>query len=286
MGVVGIITLLAGLAWDAVAHAADPHLGGHEGVFTLANPAHVALLSGVGLVAIGVTGAVDASLRAPSSHWSPTRRRGVLAAVAVPVSSSLAVLTWAMTRPPPPSIAEIPPVAEVAGNDDHHGSEPGDLSDLTARERIEAEALVTATKLALANAGYQDVAVAEAAGYRPVQPPTSQLVHYVKLTNLADPTVLDPAAPESLVYRSTADGPVLQGAMYILPSADSPIPSLGGLASHWHGHDDLCFSATTAMVVGTLGPDGSCPPGAVNQVTPPMLHVWTVDHPGGPFAGL
>jgi hypothetical protein len=157
---------------------------------------------------------------------------------------------------------------------------------VTSREQSEADALVTATKLALASAGFEDVAIAEAAGYRPVQPPTSRLVHYVNPAHLASPEVLDPTAPESLVYRTSADGPVLEGAMYMLPSVRSPIPDVGGLAAHWHGHDELCFATATAMIVGTVGPDGRCPEGSRNEVTPPMLHVWTVDHPGGPFAGL
>ncbi len=287
IGLAGVTALVAGLSWDAVVHAADPHLAGHEGVFTLANPAHVALLGGVGLVVVGVVGALDASLRASSTSWSSARRRRVaLGAAVVPVVASLAVAGWAMTRPLPSSTALAPAADDAPGDGGHHGSDEANVSAATAEERIQADALVTATKLALASAGYEDVALAEAAGYRPVQPPTSPLVHYVHLIHLADPRILDPTAPESLVYRTTADGPVLEGAMYILPSVESPIPDVGGLADHWHGHDDLCFSTTTAMIVGTLGPDGRCPAGARNEVTPPMLHVWTVERPGGPFAGL
>jgi hypothetical protein len=227
----------------------------------------------------------------------------------------LAGLSWEATRPAPAAdqpaagdahhVADAPgPVAgdahqgtdlaagdahqgtDLAAGDAHHGAGDTDPAAGTARERMEADALVTATELALASAGFEDVAVAEAAGYRPVQPPTSSLVHYVNFAHLASPEVLDPTAPESLVYRSTAHGPVLEGAMYILPSVHSPVPDVGGLAAHWHGHDDLCFSTATAMIVGTLGPDGRCPEGARNEVTPPMLHVWIVDRPGGPFAGL
>lgn len=286
IGLAGVIALLGGLSWDALAHANDPHLARHEGVFTLANPAHVALLAGVSLVVTGVVGALDASLRASATSWSSThRRRAVLGAAAVPVAASIAVAGWAMTRPLPSLVPVAPPVQDIASPDDHHGSDDTDVVPATAQQQAEADALVTATKLTLAGAGYENVSVAEAAGYRAVQPPTSRLVHYVNLVHLVSPEVLDPAAPESLVYRSTPAGPVLQGAMYILPAVDSPIPDVAGLAADWHGHDELCFSAT-AMIVGTLGPDGSCPQGSSNQVTPPMLHVWTVERPGGPFAGL
>ncbi|MBW3627435.1 MAG: hypothetical protein KY412_07475, partial [Actinobacteria bacterium] len=239
---------------------------------------------------VGVVGALDASLRASATRWSsPRRRRATSGAAAVLVAASLTVAGWAVTRPPPSPEAVAAPAEEVAGAgaDSHHGAD--DTSGVAAaavQQKAEADALVTATNLALASAGYHDVAQAEAAGYRPVQAPTSDLVHYVHPTHLASPAVLDPAAPESLVYLSTPDGPVLQGAMYILPSVESPVPDVGGLAAHWHAHDDLCFSTTTAMIVGTTNPDGSCPPGARNQATPPMLHVWTIDHPEGPFAGL
>ncbi len=286
--IAGVIALLAGLTWDALAHAADPHLAGGEHLFTLANPAHATLLGGVGLVVVGVVGALDASLRSSQTRWSSSRRRRATSGgAAVLVAASLAVAGWAVTRPLPSPDAGAAPAGDLAGDDVHHGADETDVVTAARSERkAEADALVTATKLALASAGYDDVGAAEAAGYRPVQPPTSRLVHYVHPTHLASAAVLDPAAPESLVYRSTPDGLVLQGAMYVLPSVDSPVPDVGGLAAHWHGHHDLCFSTTTAMIVGTIGPGERCPQGARNEVTPPMLHVWTVDHPDGPFAPL
>lgn len=288
MAIAGVVALLAGLSWDALAHAADPHLARNESLFTLAHPAHATLLGGGGLVVVGVVGALDASLRASESRWSSSRRRRATSGGAAGlVAASLTVAGWAVTRPLPPPDAVATPAGDLAGEDGHHGGDEASVVTAgTAERKAEADALVTATKLALASAGYEDVGTAEAAGYRPVQPSTSRLVHYVHPTHLASAAVLDPAAPESLVYRSTPDGLVLQGAMYILPSVDSPVPDVGGLAAHWHGHDDLCFSTTTAMIVGTIGPGERCPQGARNQVTPPMLHVWTIDHPDGPFAPL
>ena len=288
MAIAGVIALLAGLSWDALAHASDPHLADDEHLFTLANPAHAILLGGIALVVVGVVGALDASLRASETRWSSSRRRRATSGgAAVLVAASLTVAGWAVSRPLPSPDAVVTPTGDLAGDDGHHGGDEANVVTAgTAERKAEADALVTATKLALASAGYEDVGKAEAAGYRPVQPPTSRLVHYVHPTHLASAAVLDPAAPESLVYRSTPDGLVLQGAMYVLPSVDSPVPDIGGLAAHWHGHDDLCFSITTAMIVDAIGPGERCPQGARNQVTPPMLHVWTIDHPDGPFARL
>ncbi len=236
----------------------------------------------------------------------------LLVAILAAVAASVAVAGWAFTRPEPAPLAATAPVTpqpdQEAATDDHHadragdgegtaaagqadagahhGSHHADARGTSAAQQAEADALVRATRDALSSAGYEDVAVAEADGYRAVQPPSSSLVHYVHFTRLADPAVLDPAAPESLVYRTTPAGPVLEGAMYVLPSVDSPVPEVGGLSAYWHAHDDLCFSTTTLMIVGTLQPGGGCPPGAINQVTPPMLHVWATERPGGPFAAL
>ncbi len=249
----------------------------------------------------------DANLPATGIMASPMRRLAVTTLLAVGLAvlaASAAVAAWVMTRPessptaatapatpqpgPEPPGHEPPatPAAPQAEAGPHHGTDDAGGRGTTAAQQAEADALVRATRDALSSAGYDDVAVAEADGYRAVQPPSSSLVHYVHFTRLIDAAVLDPAAPESLVYRSTPDGPVLEGAMYVLPSVDSPIPDLGGLSAHWHAHDDLCFSTSTLMVVGTVDGDRRCPPGAINQVTPPMLHVWATERPGGPFAGL
>jgi hypothetical protein len=74
--------------------------------------------------------------------------------------------------------------------------------------------------------------------------------------------------------------------MYLLPpgSTMDDVPDLGDPRAIWHDHDDLCWSSD-GRLAGILV-DGQCRPGGVHRVSPPMIHVWIVDHPCGPFAGL
>lgn len=55
----------------------------------------------------------------------------------------------------------------------------------------------------------------------------------------------------------------------------------GGSITTWHAHTNVCFS--WAGLVGLLSPFGTCPAGSINIAFGPMLHVWTVALPGGPF---
>lgn len=132
---------------------------------------------------------------------------------------------------------------------------------------------------------YQSLAVAEAAGFRPLTPTGRAVVHYINVayyraTALGGP-VIDPSAPQSLVYANTPHGAVLAAVMYITsPLSTSAPPDPGGCLTQWHVHTNLCFARL--RVVGIMNP--ACPPGSVNRVTQPMMHVWFVPIPGGPTA--
>ena len=53
----------------------------------------------------------------------------------------------------------------------------------------------------------------------------------------------------------------------------------------WHIHTDLCVNPTDGTAFNPAA-GGGCAAGSRVDPTPPMLHVWSVAYPGGPFADL
>jgi hypothetical protein len=47
-----------------------------------------------------------------------------------------------------------------------------------------------------------------------------------------------------------------------------------------------CWDETGGRPVGQLNREGRCEPEGEPKVQVPMMHVWIVDHPCGPFAGI
>jgi hypothetical protein len=153
----------------------------------------------------------------------------------------------------------------------------------TDAQRLAAAQLLEDTRSGIER--FADVQVALADGYRPGTPAMGPTVHYA---NPAYQTghVLDPEHPQALVYANTPSGPMLLGAMYMLPKANTVPPDVGGSLTEWHTHSNLCFLVPGFAIDGLESPFGTCPVGSINGPTPPMLHVWTVANPGGPFGDL
>lgn len=136
-------------------------------------------------------------------------------------------------------------------------------------ERAAAIKLFADTKAAVAKYANYDVALA--AGYRPNPTGGPNATHYPNPALMRDGKVLDPSAPESLMYRTTRDGrKVLIGAVFkTRPSEDAPAP--GGALTMWHTHagtDTMCHPAV----------DPECP-----QHTGKMLHVFIFPGVHDPF---
>jgi len=185
--------------------------------------------------------------------------------------------------------AEVRPHARVAGASGHsdhsHGGKLVQVvaSAPTPEQRAAAETLLENTRLGIAR--FEGVSAALADGYRPSPPLAAPTVHYTNPA-YAHGHVLDTSHPQALVYANTPSGPHLLGAMYMMPDARTPGVAVGGALTEWHVHADLCFALPGPTIIGIESPFQTCPVGALNAVTPSMLHVWTVDNPGGAFGEL
>jgi hypothetical protein len=128
LGFVGVVLLLTGLAWDAVAHANDPTLAGREGIFTLSNPGHVLLGLGIGMVLVSLIGGCETLLAsAAQGRWArPGVHRAFLAVSTAVVLSAAAVTSWAAKEGHDhPAGPHGPDAGQVAAPGGSHGHTEG-----------------------------------------------------------------------------------------------------------------------------------------------------------------
>jgi hypothetical protein len=278
-GLVGVTSLLVGLAVDSYLHAKDPTLAHREGLFTLSNPGHVLLGIGIGLVVVGMVGAAYTTL--PYGVWV---RRGLLGGALLLVVASGDIAGWAASQ----QFSQASLTTSAAGGHDHNGTQQATPAQIEA-----AAKLIYETRKAVAR--YSTLKAAIAAGYVPMEPPNTEVLHYVNRSYMVDADILDPQHVQSLIYYNDGhDAPELIGAMYILPRRGMDGPQIGGPLTQWHQHSNICFDDVTGMAVAFVhqGDDafenrdksGACPRGSTNKTTPLMLHVWLIDNPEGPFA--
>jgi hypothetical protein len=176
--------------------------------------------------------------------------------------------------------------ATTAGADGHHHEVPARLDHDPTDAQLEAAAdLIVSTKQATVQ--YSDVKVAEANGYRSIGDGFTGVEHFINSEYMNDTDSLDPAKPESLVYRVNPDTTrEFIAVMYILPNGSTmdDVPDIAGNLTLWHDHDNLCFDPATSRLSGIFV-NGACKPAGVHVQTAPMLHVWVTPNPCGPFAG-
>jgi hypothetical protein len=175
-------------------------------------------------------------------------------------------------------------------------TKPVDLSGMpgvTAAEQARAEALLINTMRDLPK--YANPEAAKAAGFRSIHdhiPGITNDEHYVNWSYLDDGRILDSRYPESLVYEVRNGKQVAVAAMYSLPfgSSFADVPDVGGALTQWHVHNNLCLIAdpndpSAKVIYGLVQPDQPCPTGS-EKASVPMLHVWIVSNPCGPFSAL
>jgi hypothetical protein len=112
--------------------------------------------------------------------------------------------------------------------------------------------------------------------------------HWTNIGWINDEHVLDPAYPESLVFRHTSSGGYeLQAAMFFLPSEYdlTNIPDDLAWLPGWHSHPELCVDEN-GKFTGLVDENGNCDYGSPADM-PPMMHVWIVDNDcGHRFGGV
>lgn len=133
-------------------------------------------------------------------------------------------------------------------------------------------------------------AQAYAAGYRSIGDRVTGDEHYVNWSYANDGHILDPLRPESVVYEERNGAQVAVAAMYGLPfgSSFADVPDVGGPLTQWHVHNNLCLTddPQQRVVAGLTTAQGGCRPGTSKAGNTPMLHVWVIPNPCGPFAAL
>ena len=154
---------------------------------------------------------------------------------------------------------------------------------VTPNQRAEAERLIATTADGMA--AFPDVEAVTAAGYRSIGDAVTGFEHFVNYAYLLDGREVDPARIESVVVKHETNGSKkVASAMYILSPGKTmaDVPDIAGELTTWHDHQNLCWEGLRVVAVTV---NGACPRGTFRP-TPPMLHVWMVPHPCGPFAGI
>jgi hypothetical protein len=164
----------------------------------------------------------------------------------------------------------------------HAGAVLQATNDVATPEQVAAAAnLYAETKAAIQP--YEDWHRAWAAGYRPGGPGNLATTHWMNQAYVKAGYVMDPRRPQGLVYANTRSGPVLLGAMFQMQRIGQFGPDPGGPLTAWHQHENICFTPL-GFEFSLMTPFATCPIGSIDVSAPPMLHVWIVANPGGPFA--
>ncbi len=282
---VGLVTttleLAAALLLLVPVAAAVPGLRGRD-VWLTAGAVPVALLSLLGVAGLaGTTAGVASAASGPSSNsasssgmpgmsmGSPTtkstdRPAATTSAFSLPTTSPAGAIAW------PYQMGAMEAGMKMV--DASCTAQP------SASQKQAAVNLVDQTMTAVAP--YRSLAAAKAAGYVPLTPSGQRQVHYINPAIYGNQNdVLNPKAIPVLVYDNTARGAVLVAAMYLMPPDGQTPPQPGGCLTQWHVHTNLCLSGLKVTGTDTAG---SCSSG-VNEVTPPMVHVWLVPDGSGPL---
>jgi hypothetical protein len=168
------------------------------------------------------------------------------------------------------------------------GIDISNVEGVTPEQERRAADLITETQNNLVR--WADYKTALAEGWFSIGDGETGYEHFVNGRALNDGKFLDSTMPESIVYKVYGDKRILVSAMYMAegePDIDAPeLVNFAGPLFQWHVHNDLCWRGL-GDVAGVVDENGDCPPGSMlRPVQKPMIHVWIVPHPCGPFAAV
>lgn len=139
-----------------------------------------------------------------------------------------------------------------------------------AGDSVRADSIVRELRVALAR--YQDYNVALADGFRIFLPKVPQKVYH--FSNLHSAVyaafTFDPARPTSLLYRKTADGYKLVGAMYTAPKRETQAQLNDRVplsVAQWHEHVNICVPPRDQLKRMTETQDGKLLFGTKGSIT-------------------
>lgn len=172
------------------------------------------------------------------------------------------------------------------------GVDIGGVDGVTKAQETRARKLVVETQRDLMH--WADYRVAENEGWMSIGDSKTGYEHFVNFTKLADGKFLDAKNPESIVYKVYGKTRILVSAMYMAEGDvgidDPTLTDYAGRLMQWHVHENLCWSLGEGfrpIIVGVTDADGKCPTGSRRAaIRLPMIHVWVVPHPCGPFAAV
>ncbi len=216
-------------------------------------------LTMLGLVLVPVRG----ETRKRTSRWTTL-------GIAVPLLTVVTV-----------SVVWIDDLARPDAQHAHAGAVLQATNDTASPDQV-AAAQKLYDETAAAIGPYRDWHAAWAAGYRP-GPQNTPSTHWMNQRYVDAGYVMDPRRPQGLVYANTKHGPVLLGAMFQMQHIGQFGPDPGGPLTAWHQHQNICFTPI-GLEFSLMTPTATCPIGSIDISVPPMLHVWIVDNPSGPFA--
>jgi len=183
---------------------------------------------------------------------------------------------------PESTISRKPPKAPMMVIWELSAYSPG--TEPTPEQREAAKELIRACERAARENGWFDFQKGLSDGFTLMR---SDRRHFHNQEYLFDDRIVDPEHPEFLMYYQTPQGRKLVGFMFYVRQLEDRGPQVAGPLTVWHYHIWSKLNCLRDGIMPIALPDqfGKCPRGGTPTYrSPEMMHVWLIDHPGGPFA--